>query len=131
MRNPLQSRSSEDPPMPLGTAVALQILKEPADSVGPLGRVEARFSTLQALFEPELSYIEAELRKAATDGVRPATLAADHLVGAGRQRLRPLTLPPAAARFRPHPRATRGPALVPGLVPSAPHLPGHPPGPVP
>src|SRR5258708_16552128 len=118
MRNPLQSRSSEDPPMPLGTAVALQILKETADSVGPLGRVEARFSTLQALFEPELSYIEAELRKAATDGVRPATLAAGHLVGAGGQPLPPPTLLLSAPRFRPPPRAPPPPPPPPHPPPS-------------
>ena len=105
--------------MPLGTAVALQILKETADSVGPLGRVEARFSTLQALFEPELSYIEAELRKAATDGVRPATLAAGHLVGAGGKRVRPLTVLLSAACFGPLPSAARELAVVAELVHSA------------
>jgi octaprenyl-diphosphate synthase len=105
--------------MPLGTAAALQILKETADRVGPLARVEARFSTIQAIFEPELSYIETELRKAATDGVRPATLAADHLVGAGGKRVRPLTVLLSAACFGPIPDATRELAVVAELVHSA------------
>jgi octaprenyl-diphosphate synthase len=105
--------------MPLGTAAALQILKETADSVGPLGRVEARFSTIQAIFEPELSYIEAELSKAAADGVRPGTLAAGHLVGAGGKRVRPLTVLLSAACFGPPPRAASELAIVAELVHTA------------
>src|SRR5258705_13485710 len=105
--------------MPLGTAAALQILKETADRVGPLGKVEARFSSIQAIFEPELSYIEAELRKAAADGVRPATLAADRLVGAGGKRVRPLTVLLSAACFGPLPASARELAVVAELVHSA------------
>jgi octaprenyl-diphosphate synthase len=105
--------------MPLGTATALHLLKETADRIGPLGRVEARFSTIQAIFEPELAYIEAELRKAASEGARPATLAAGHLVGAGGKRVRPLTVLLSAACFGPLPDGARDLAVVSELVHSA------------
>jgi octaprenyl-diphosphate synthase len=109
--------------MPLGTATALQLLKETADrvvgAVGPLGRVEARFSTIQAIFEPELAYIEAELKKSASDGARPGTLAADHLVSGGGKRVRPLTVLLSAACFGPLPDAAPDLAVVSELVHSA------------
>jgi octaprenyl-diphosphate synthase len=105
--------------MPLGTATALQLLKETADEVGPLGRIEARFSTIQAIFEPELAYIEAELGKAASDGARPGTLAASHLVSGGGKRVRPLTVLLSAACFGPLPDAAPDLAVVAELVHSA------------
>jgi octaprenyl-diphosphate synthase len=109
--------------MPLGTATALHLLKETAESVagavGTLGRIEARFSTIQAIFEPQLAYIEAELRRAASEGARPATLAADHLVSGGGKRVRPLTVLLSAACFGPLPDAASELAIVAELVHSA------------
>jgi octaprenyl-diphosphate synthase len=105
--------------MPLGTATALDLLKDAAASVGPLGRVETRFSTIQAIFEPDLTYIDAELRKAAAEGARPATLAADHLVAGGGKRVRPLTVLLSAACFGPIPDAVRELAVCAELVHSA------------
>jgi len=105
--------------MPLGTAAALHLLKETVDRVGPLGRFEARFSTIQSIFGSELDYIDAELRKAASAGEDPATLAAAHLVGAGGKRVRPLTLLLSAACFGPLPEAARELAVVAELVHTA------------
>jgi octaprenyl-diphosphate synthase len=105
--------------MPLGTATALDLLKETAERVGPLGPIEARFSSIQAIFEPELTYIEAELRNAAADGARPATSAADHLVGGGGKRVRPLTVLLSAACFGPVPEVARELAVCAELVHSA------------
>src|SRR5256885_2611799 len=105
--------------MPLGTTAALRLLKETADRVGPIDRVEARFSTIQSIFDPELEYVEAELRKVAAEGETPATLAAEHLLGAGGKRVRPLTVLLSAACFGPLPEAARELALVAELVHSA------------
>jgi octaprenyl-diphosphate synthase len=105
--------------MLLGTEMALHLLKETADRVGPLGRVEARFSTIQAIFGPELAYVEAELKKAAADGARPGTQAAAHLVGGGGKRVRPLTVLLSAACFGPLPGAASDLAVVAELVHSA------------
>src|SRR5258706_107068 len=105
--------------MPLGTARSLDFLRETVDTVGSLGRVEARFSSVQALFREDLAYVEAELRSAASDGARPATLAADHLVRGGGKRIRPLTVLLSAACFGPPPGAARELAVVAELVHSA------------
>src|ERR1051325_2796942 len=78
----------EDPSaMPFGTAAALHLLQETIDGIGPLGRVDDRFSVFRAIFDAELTYVDAELRRAAAEGARPGTLAADHLVGAGGKRV--------------------------------------------
>jgi octaprenyl-diphosphate synthase len=105
--------------MPLGTAAALHLLQETIEGVGPLGRVDDRFSAIQAIFDAELTYVDAELQRAAAEGARPATLAADHLVGAGGKRVRPLTVLLSAACFGPLPPAARELAVVSELVHSA------------
>ncbi len=87
--------------------------------VGLDGRVEARFSAIQAIFGTELAYIDAELRAAAAGGEKPATEAALHLVRAGGKRVRPLTVLLSAACFGPVPEAARELAVVAELVHSA------------
>jgi octaprenyl-diphosphate synthase len=103
----------------LGTATALETLRETADAVDLDGRVTARLSAVQSIFGPELVYIETELAKAATDGKRPATNAACHLVDAGGKRVRPLTVLLAAACFGPVPPAARELAVVAEFVHTA------------
>jgi octaprenyl-diphosphate synthase len=114
-----QKGNDYQPMPPLGTARALDLLKETAARAGLDGRVEARFFALQGLFESELAYIEAELLEAATKGERPATDAAHHLVAAGGKRIRPLTVLLSAACFGPVPQAAREVAIVAELVHSA------------
>jgi len=104
---------------PLATARAIDLLKGTADMVGLDGRVEARFSAIQAIFGTELAYIDAELRAAAAGGEKPATEAALHLVRAGGKRVRPLTVLLSAACFGPVPEAARELAVVAELVHSA------------
>jgi octaprenyl-diphosphate synthase len=103
----------------LGTATALDTLRETAEAVSLDGRVTARLSEVQAIFGPELAYIEAELAEAALDGKRPATDAARHLVDAGGKRVRPLTVLLSAACFGPPPPAARELALVAEFVHTA------------
>jgi octaprenyl-diphosphate synthase len=103
----------------LGTATALDTLRETAETVGLDGRVTARFSEVQAIFGPELVYIEAELAEAALDGKRPATDAARHLLDAGGKRVRPLTVLLSAACFGSLPPAARELAVVAEFVHSA------------
>jgi octaprenyl-diphosphate synthase len=103
----------------LGTAAALDILRETADHVELDGSVTARLSAVQSIFGPELAYIEAELAKAASDGKRPATDAAKHLVEAGGKRVRPLTVLLSAACFGQLPPAARELAVVAEFVHTA------------
>ena len=103
----------------LGTATALDTLRETADEVELHGRVTARLSAVQSIFGPELAYLEVELAKAAADGKRPATDAAGHLVEAGGKRVRPLTVLLAAACFGPLPPAARELAVVAEFVHTA------------
>ena len=103
----------------LGTATALDTLRETADDVELDGRVTARLSAVKSIFGPELAYLETELAKAAADGMRPATDAARHLVEAGGKRVRPLTVLLSAACFGPLPPAARELAVVAEFVHSA------------
>jgi octaprenyl-diphosphate synthase len=103
----------------LGTATALDTLRETADNVELEGRVTARLSAVQSIFGPELAYLESELAKAARDGERPATDAAGHLVDAGGKRVRPLTVLLSAACFGPLPPAARELAVVAEFVHTA------------
>ncbi|HMI87949.1 MAG TPA: polyprenyl synthetase family protein [Polyangiaceae bacterium] len=103
----------------LGTAAALETLRETANAVELDGRVTARLSAVQSIFGPELAYIEAELAKAASDGERPAIDAAAHLVDAGGKRVRPLTVLLSAACFGPLPPAARELAVVAEFVHTA------------
>jgi octaprenyl-diphosphate synthase len=103
----------------LGSASALDTLRETADAAHLDGRVMARLSAVQSIFGPELAYIEAEIAKAASDGERPATDAARHLVDAGGKRVRPLTVLLSAACFGPLPPAARELAVVAEFVHTA------------
>ncbi len=103
----------------LATARAVDLLKETADMVGLDGRVAARFSAIQAIFDPELAYVEAELRAAAAGGEKPANDAGLHLVRAGGKRVRPLTVLLSAACFGKVPDGARELAVVAELVHSA------------
>lgn len=103
----------------LGTAAALDKLRETTDAVGLDGLVTARLSAVQSIFGPELTYIEAELAREAASGVAPATNAAEHLVSAGGKRVRPLTVLLSAACFGALPPAARELAIVAEFVHSA------------
>ena len=103
----------------LGTATAVDTLRETGDAVGLDSRVTARLSAVQSIFGPELAYIEAELAKTALDGKRPATDAAKHLVDAGGKRVRPLTVLLSAACFGSLAPAARELAVVAELVHTA------------
>jgi octaprenyl-diphosphate synthase len=62
-------------------------------------RAASRLVELRGLFGGDLAYVEAELTKVCADGLRPATQAATHLLGAGGKRIRPLCVLLSAACF--------------------------------
>lgn len=78
-------------------------------------RAASRLLELRAIFGADLAWVEEELGRAASDGLRPATDSAKHLLAAGGKRVRPLCVLLSAACFGPSP-ATRDLAVVAELV---------------
>ena len=85
-----------------------------AERVGP--RTAERMAEVHALLGDDLAVVDAELARAARDGVTPATDSATHLLEAGGKRVRPLTALLAAACFGPVPASARDVAVAAELV---------------
>jgi octaprenyl-diphosphate synthase len=100
-------------------ATALDAFRAAAGIVPTDPRVVEHLAEIQAIVGHELEWVEDALSRACADGVRPATLAAKHLVSRGGKRVRPLTVLLAAACFGEVPAAARTLALVVELVHSA------------
>lgn len=71
---------------------ALQTLSHGAQVRQADERLEQRLTDVQAFLATELAEVERVLQELVTDGPAPGTLAAQHLVGQGGKRVRPLAL---------------------------------------
>ncbi len=103
----------------LSTEAGLNVLAATASTAGLDGRVHDRFTYVQSLFEGELAQVEATLRELVRRGERPATDAAEHLVGSGGKRIRPIVVLLAAACFGSVPPQATQLGIVAELIHSA------------
>jgi octaprenyl-diphosphate synthase len=88
-----------------------------ADRVGE--RTARRLVDAHAIVAGDMAWVEAELARAADEGISPGTLASAHLLGAGGKRVRPLTVLLSAACFGEITPAARGLAVVAELLHAA------------
>jgi octaprenyl-diphosphate synthase len=102
-----------------GAVAAVEALRgaATADRVGD--RTARRIVDAHAIVGSDMAWVEAELARAANEGMSPGTLASAHLLGAGGKRVRPLAVLLSAACFGEIPPAARTLAVVAELVHAA------------
>ena len=102
-----------------GAAAGVEALRATATVERVGERTSRRLADAHVIVGSDMAWVEAELARAASDGVRPGTLASAHLLDAGGKRVRPLAVLLSAACFGEVPPAARALAVVAELVHAA------------
>src|SRR5258706_15776049 len=101
---------------PEPAAALVASLRETASTERAGERAVRRLADAHALFGTDMKWVEAELRRATSDGLAPATQSAQHLLQAGGKRVRPLAVLLSASCFGEAPAEARDLAVVAELV---------------